>query len=232
VLTWNLFHGRSVPPAGRPLLHPFRRLIAHWDWDVALLQEVPPWWPPLLAEAAAAQWRLALTSRNACMPLRRALASRSPDLIKSNGGGCNAVLARRGILEQTQVRLRVLPERRVAQLLRLEGGLCVVNYHASTKPALAQKELTRLAQIATEWAAGEALLFGGDLNLRHPSLPFEAVAHSTVDFLFAEGLAVVGQQSFPDRTLDLDGSHLKLSDHRPLTVRLAPKREGSVANDG
>src|SRR5688572_13501753 len=54
VLTWNLFHGRARPPAGRPLLNEFARALAGWDWDVALLQEVPPWWPPLLGRAAGA----------------------------------------------------------------------------------------------------------------------------------------------------------------------------------
>ena len=46
VLTWNLMHGRSVPPAGRDLRAEFTAALAGWEWDVALLQEVPPWWPP------------------------------------------------------------------------------------------------------------------------------------------------------------------------------------------
>ena len=45
VLTWNLFHGRAVPPAGRELFDEFATALAGWEWDVALLQEVPPWWP-------------------------------------------------------------------------------------------------------------------------------------------------------------------------------------------
>src|SRR6185369_6435905 len=48
VLTWNLFHGRSVPPSGRSLTSAFAAALAGWEWDVALLQEVPPWFPPLL----------------------------------------------------------------------------------------------------------------------------------------------------------------------------------------
>ena len=48
VLTWNLFHGRSVPDAPRELLADFAARLAGWEWDVALLQEVPPWWPPEL----------------------------------------------------------------------------------------------------------------------------------------------------------------------------------------
>ena len=45
VLTWNLFHGRSVPGARRSLLDEFAARLAEWEWDVALLQEVAPWWP-------------------------------------------------------------------------------------------------------------------------------------------------------------------------------------------
>ena len=82
-------------PAGRDLFEEFAAALARWEWDVALLQEVPPWWPALLAipahgdrapRADLAQFRLPA--------LRRALAMRWPDLIKSNGGGCNAILVR------------------------------------------------------------------------------------------------------------------------------------------
>ena len=81
VLTWNLFHGRAVPPRrarpARPSSPPRSR---GWDWDVALLQEVPPWWPPALARALRAPTqRTALTSRNALLraaPLRRAARAR------------------------------------------------------------------------------------------------------------------------------------------------------------
>ncbi len=45
MLTWNLFHGRCVPAAGHPLKREFAAALAGWDWDVALLQEVPSWWP-------------------------------------------------------------------------------------------------------------------------------------------------------------------------------------------
>jgi hypothetical protein len=50
VLTWDLFHGRFLPPVNRDLSNEFTALIAGWDWDVALLQEVPPWWPGVLGE--------------------------------------------------------------------------------------------------------------------------------------------------------------------------------------
>ena len=79
-------HGRSVPSAGRELFDEFAGALAGWEWDVALLQEVPPWWPaPLAARRRRAAPRAHLAQRTAADPAcdRR----RWPDLIKSNGGG-------------------------------------------------------------------------------------------------------------------------------------------------
>lgn len=121
VLVWNLFHGRAAPAAGRPLLQEFADALAGWEWDVALLQEVPPWWPPRLARHCDADWRSALTSRNQLLPLRRAIASRAPDRLKSNGGGANAFLVRTpwSITAHGRRRLRIRPERRVVHAVRL-----------------------------------------------------------------------------------------------------------------
>src|SRR6478735_5326605 len=47
-LSWNVYHGRSPNPAGRSLLGDFADALAGWEWDVALLQEVPPSWPAVL----------------------------------------------------------------------------------------------------------------------------------------------------------------------------------------
>jgi hypothetical protein len=123
VVSWNLFHGRAVPPAGRPLLHEFATTLAGWEWDVALLQEVPPWWPPLLVRACGDDVALAhvRTSRNALLPVRRALSSRRPDLLKANGGGANAILLRGGLGYDAHARrrLRLRPERRWVHAVRL-----------------------------------------------------------------------------------------------------------------
>jgi len=221
-LTWNLFHGRSVPPAGRSLEREFAQLLAGWEWEVALLQEVPPWWPAPLARAACARQRSALTSRNVLLGVRRAIAERRPDLIKSNGGGCNAILARRPIVAQRAVRLRTLPERRVLQLVRLADGTCVANYHASTRAALAADELARLWEHALAWAGRDPLLAGGDLNLREPRAPagFRRVARRDVDHLFARGLDPQAEALTLARGVRLDGAPVELSDHPPLAVSL------------
>jgi len=224
VLTWNLFHGRSLPPTRHDQTGAFAGLLASWSWDVALLQEVPPWWPPALAQAAGAEQRTARTSRNLGLPIRRALARRDPELMKSNGGGSNAILARVPIASHRAVRLRTWPERRVAQIAVLGDETVVANFHASTRVPLAEQELERLRSLALE-AAGRpraAIVLGGDLNLRHPRVPgFEHLAARDVDHLFAAGLSG-GAASVLDRSAGTDGRRVELSDHPPLLAELGP----------
>jgi endonuclease/exonuclease/phosphatase family metal-dependent hydrolase len=223
VLTWNLFHGRSVPSAGRELATEFAARLAAWEWDAALLQEVPPWWPDLLARAAGADHRTALTSRNPGLAVRRAVALRWPDLIKSNGGGCNAILARETIVEHRTVRLRLWPERRVAQLARLSDGTCLVNFHGSARSTLAEAELERLWEWALAWAGGAPLLLGGDLNLRSPQAPDPDIVHVAerdVDHIFARGLAPSEPARLLDRRAVVSNGEVELSDHLPLLASL------------
>ena len=217
VLTWNLFHGRSQPPSGRSLLREFADTIAGWSWDVALLQEVPPWWPAELARAADAQERHVLTSRNCLLPVRRWIAERHPDLIRSNGGGANAILVRHAAIEShATVRLRRLPERRWAHAVWLAGGPCVVNVHA-TVPARdpQQRDLALAREYALRWAGERPLVFGGDLNQRRPDVPglTHVVGHH-VDHVFVRGFAATGPAERLERG--------ELSDHIPLAIDLRP----------
>jgi endonuclease/exonuclease/phosphatase family metal-dependent hydrolase len=215
VLSWNLFHGRAQPPAGRPLAAEFAATLAGWAWDVALLQEVPPWWPEPLGAAAGASARMALTSRNSCLPLRRAIASRKPDLLRSNGGGCNTILVRGAAIGEHRVReLTKRPERRVMHGITLPGAGWVVNLHASNlPPEQRHADLLLAAATALEWAAGGPLVFGGDLNALRPVFPgMRHVAGHHVDHVFTEGRAAAGEPEVIDAGT--------LSDHKPLRVRL------------
>jgi endonuclease/exonuclease/phosphatase family metal-dependent hydrolase len=213
VLTWNLFHGRAVPPAGRPLRDEFAAALAGWEWDVALLQEVPPWWPPALAAATGAQQRSVLTSRNQLLVVRRAIAVRAPDPIKSAGGGANAILVRGEIREHRVQRLRRLPEGRFCHGVRLDAAW-VVNVHAHNRPpARAWEDDMHALATAREWAMREPLVFGGDLNLRHPKLPgMLHVAGHAVDHVFTDGRPAAGEAEVLDRGT--------LSDHAPVAVTL------------
>jgi endonuclease/exonuclease/phosphatase family metal-dependent hydrolase len=233
VLSWNLFHGRSLPPTDHSLYDEFAAKLDEWSWDVALLQEAPPWWPRRLADELGAEQRSALTSRNSLPALRRAIAERRPELLKSNGGGCNAILSRVPIVEHSTLRLRRRPERRVAQLARLQDGTCVVNVHASTRPVRAMQELERLWAHVLDWAAADRLILGGDLNVRSPTPAPATIVHaaaSGVDHVFARGLipatasdstlGAPGALDRPSREIVLDGRQVELSDHAPLLVRL------------
>jgi len=224
VVTWNLFHGRSLPPAGRSLRDDFAAVLAGWEWDVALLQEVPPWWSPILAMRAGAQERTVLTSRNWLTPLQRALAERLPDLMKSWGGGANAILSRRGIEDHRRTTLRRWPERRVAHAVRMADGAWVANLHATAhRPARAAADLRRARAVALEWSDGAPLVLGGDLNLREPRVPgFVHAAGGKVDHVFCRGWELAASTEALDRG--------RLSDHQPVAVSL--RRSGASASAG
>jgi endonuclease/exonuclease/phosphatase family metal-dependent hydrolase len=216
VLTWNLFHGRSVPDAPREQLAEFAARLAGWEWDVALLQEVPPWWPPELGRASGASARTALTSRNWFLPISRWAARRRPDVIKSWGGGANAILVRGEAVGEHRVHtLRRWPERRVVHGVRLERGWWVCNLHATAhSEARAQADVALAARTAMAWSAGAPVVLGGDLNTRAPVLPaFTHAAGHSVDHLFVRLASVPA----PGRTLDRG----PLSDHLPLVAEVA-----------
>lgn len=214
VLTWNLFHGRAVPGAGRELQAEFAAALAGWAWDVALLQEVPPWWPDALARRLRAQAFAVLTSRNAPRPGRRWLGQRAPDLARSSAGGANAILVRAGGGgPHRALRLTWRPERRLAHAVRLAGGAHVVNLHASTDARAARAELAHAAAWALAGAGGAPLVLGGDLNLPDPVVPgFVHAAGHHVDHVLARGLAPAGPAEVLDRG--------RLSDHPPVAVEL------------
>jgi endonuclease/exonuclease/phosphatase family metal-dependent hydrolase len=215
VLTWNLMHGRSVPPAGRDLLPEFATALAGWDWDAALLQEVPPWWPEPLARRCGADQRLVLTSRNALLPLRRCVAVRWPDMIKSNGGGCNAILTRhQAITEHRSRRLSWRPERRWLHAARIESGTWLGNLHLTVHDEAAARTEAALAAVTMrEWAAGAPVALGGDFNVRTLSLEdFQFAGGHDVDLVFVNQLAPGAQ---PDV---LARGHL--SDHAPVVIEL------------
>jgi endonuclease/exonuclease/phosphatase family metal-dependent hydrolase len=253
-LTWNLFHGRDFPPdpalftlrsrllriterdathvqVNRDLFGVFSKILAGAEWDVALLQEAPPRWSGRLATACDAEAHRVLTSRNWFGPVTSALASFNPDLIASWEGGSNLTLVRAGeIAERRSLALRSgLPERRKMAFTRLGSGLCVVNLHASTADPLAEEEIRLAATTATEWAAGEPLLLGGDFNLRPASSPlFEELegqgfsgptSPNAIDHLLGHNLPVAkAPTALPpeSRELPWHGLRLTASDHAPV----------------
>src|SRR3954464_1534166 len=205
-LTWNLYHGRSPRPVHASLLNEFAAALDHWEWDVALLQEVPPWWPPLLARATGAQERHVLTSRNFGLWVRRAISMRNPDILKSHGGGANAILVRGPIHGHATQRLTYRPERRYAHAVDTDLGR-IVNLHASThREEWAWRDVERARR-----AFADAALFGGDLNLKgRPQLAgYTWLGGNHVDHLYGHGPASY-------EVLDRG----QLSDHPPVRITL------------
>jgi endonuclease/exonuclease/phosphatase family metal-dependent hydrolase len=226
VLTWNLFHGRALPPRDEDLLQAFATRLGGWEWDVALLQEVPPWWPEELARACDAQERHALTSRNALLPLRRALARRRPELTKSNGGGCNAILVRGlgGISAHARRRLRAWPERRVVHAVRDGRGRWFANLHASVhSDTRAHADVAKARAAALRWAGDAPLVLGGDLNVRDPYVSgFLHGGGHGVDHVFVRGLEPAARVEVLERG--------GLSDHVPLRVTLEVSRSSDAGS--
>lgn len=213
VLTWNLKHGRAVPSAGRDLFDEFAAALGSWDWDLGLLQEVPPWWPSSLGDRLAADWRLVLTSRNSLLPVRRAIAERRPDAIKSNGGGANAILVRGdAIVEHRVRRLCVWPERRWVHAVRLhDAGIWAANVHCGG-PA---RDARLAAESASRWAGEAPLVLGGDFNIRRLALDgFACAAEHDVDYVFVRRFSAASDAAVLDRG--------RLSDHAPVAVTIAP----------
>ncbi len=212
VLIWNLKHGRAVPSAGRDLFQEFAAELGGWAWDVALLQEVPPWWPAALGPRLGCQYRLVLTSRNSLLPIRRAIAVRWPDLIKSNGGGCNAILARRGtVVEHRTRRLCLLPERRWVHGVRLKDAPAawVCNLHTGSDGA--QGRLA--AATVLRWAGDAPAVLGGDFNVHDLRLEgWRWGGGRTGDHVFVRGLEPVGDARVLPRG--------RLSDHAPVAVEV------------
>jgi endonuclease/exonuclease/phosphatase family metal-dependent hydrolase len=224
VVSWNLKHGRAVPSAGHELFEEFAAALGRWEWDVALLQEVPPWWPRPLGERLGADWRLVLTSRNFGLAPRRAVARRWPDVIKSNGGGSNAVLVRGegSIVAGRALMLTLRPERRWLLGVRLSSGIWAGTVHLTGgRLRAATREALAAARTMIDWAGGAPVVLGGDFNLRSPALPgFRSAGGFHVDHLFARGFDVAGSLEVLER------GHL--SDHSPIVVDLTPAaRPGS-----
>jgi endonuclease/exonuclease/phosphatase family metal-dependent hydrolase len=215
VLTWNLFHGRSLPPAGRSLRGEFAAALAGWRWDVAVLQEVPPWWPGPLAEAAGAERHFrALTSRNWCLPLQRLAAETFPDGMKAGGGGANAILTRGPAEDHRRVRLRWWPERRVAHGVRLAGAGWVANLHATVRDERrAREEVESAAAALAGWAGDGPAILAGDFNLWRPEAHgLTRVAGRGVDHVLVRGWEAAEAPEVLARR--------GLSDHAPVAVTL------------
>ena len=223
VLTWNLFHGRSVPDAPRELLRRVRRARSPAGSGTSrCCRRCRRGGRRRSGARAGASARTALTSRNWLLP-RRALGRAAPPRP-------HQVLGRR---RQRDPRARRGGRRapRCARCARgPSGAWCTACAWSAAggsatctprrTPRRARRPTSRCAAAtAIAWAAGAPVVLGGDLNTRAPAgarASTHAAGHS-VDHVFARRLRAGG----PGRTLDRG----RLSDHAPVLARALPRKD-------
>ncbi len=188
VRTWNIAHGRDVPPDSghthvrRKLLREMARVMIEDAPDLVLLQEVPVWAGPLLGKETGMGVTLApaygahIPFAHVPLPLAvgAAVGRALPDIVRTQvEGQANALLYAADLLlvsarrSQLNPRTRLRGEPRIAQLARLRHrrvGLefAVANVHADSGDN--REQLERAGYVLEQFARGAPMLLGGDLN--------------------------------------------------------------------
>lgn len=189
VRTWNVAHGRDVPPAGGRYGHVRRKLLGEMtelatadEPDLVVLQEVPVWAGDLLRERSgmgvtmAASYGAHVPFVHVPLPLAvgSALGRAMPDLVRTQvEGQANALLYGEGLLlvsarrVQLNERTRLRGEPRIAHLVRLRHRrsgreFAVANVHADWADSRTQVE--KAAHVLLRFARGAPALLAGDLN--------------------------------------------------------------------
>ena len=230
VASWNLFHGRAVPPVRRDLLGDYAAALAGADWDLCGLQEVPPWWARPLAEAAGASGSVVRTSllRGTLPAAQRAFGASDPERLGVRGAAVNVLLVRPTagrIVGQRSAALRRAPQRRTVHAVRIArpagGAFWAANVHAHNRPAdAAERDVVAALTHVRAWAGDEPAILVGDLNLDTTAARLVAarerlvwLAGQRVDHVLGTpGTSSPGQSvAFRPRTLDRSAV---LSDHR------------------
>jgi endonuclease/exonuclease/phosphatase family metal-dependent hydrolase len=188
VRTWNIAHGRDVPPgpgyghARRKLLAEMCAVLVEDDPDIVLLQEVPIWAGPLLREHTGMGVTLAdaygahVPFLHVPLPLAAgaALGRALPDIVRTQFEGQGQALLYGPDLLLVSTRRVLLNEHRwfrgeprIAQLVRLRHRkvgveLAVGNVHADHGGAPAQLE--KAGFVLERFARGAPMILGGDMN--------------------------------------------------------------------
>jgi endonuclease/exonuclease/phosphatase family metal-dependent hydrolase len=195
VRSWNVFHGRTVPPGRHAYLEQAVGLVTQDNPDVVCLQELPLWslerlegWTGMAAFGARTRHRLGRFGRRATDvhhgAFRSLLTGQANAVLVARrhavGGHCRLVLNNRAFVAREGRRLGLSlgtrlawsAERRVCQALRITPAagppLVLVHLHAThlLDCRCAETELRRAVRFGEELAAaGEPLVVAGDLNL-------------------------------------------------------------------
>ncbi len=228
IRTWNVFHGNADPPRRHGYLQAMLELASANRPDVLCLQELPVWsllriddWAGMHAVRAITRPPLwpgrvsAWTTRLHQGLFRSALA-----------GQANAILVDRSYEVEDLGHERISDsgrERRLVQVVRIDGRLVVANLHATNdmrQPEVPSAELTRARLFAEEVARpGEPVVIAGDFNLRQPKLPGYTDGIDGIDHILVRGAKTSGPFVWPIERRTQNG--LVLSDHAPVDVQLS-----------
>ena len=123
------------------------------------------------ARRAGASARTALTSRNALLPLRRAVAARAarPHEVQRRRRATRSSCAAAAVAEHRRPRLRCGPSGASCTPCAADG-VWVGNLHAQVHDeARAQADLAARPRRCSRWAGGAPAVLGGDRNTRRPA---------------------------------------------------------------
>jgi hypothetical protein len=213
VRTWNLFHGNTVPPERRAYLQEMVELITTDDPDVVCLQEVPLWaltllekWSGMRAVVAIGAQPLVLSAE-----LGRLITELHHGLLRSavTGEGIATLVARRhSIVDE---RRDSVGPKRVLLGIQLDDGPFVGNFHV-TGGAEAEGQFSQVVELAQ----GDAVVLGGDVNLRPPYdlVGFSDPLADSIDQILVRGLPSSAPFAWPSERRRVDGR--LLSDHAPV----------------
>jgi len=224
VRSWNLFHGNSVPPGRRAYLREMVKLITVDRPEIVCLQELPVWSLRHLGEWSGMQCTAAIARRPRVGSAR--LGGRLTDLhhgvLRSAlTGEADAILVAPGfeVTGEQVVEVSRGGLRRIAQCLRLDGGILVANFHTT-----GDDQLRRVADLVED---AEQAIVAGDANLR----PGEGSTYDLlrtrgyseplagrIDQILVRGLPSSPGFAWPDERRRVEGS--LLSDHAPVELHV------------
>jgi endonuclease/exonuclease/phosphatase family metal-dependent hydrolase len=254
IRSWNLFHGNTSPPTQTTYLEEMARLASADRPDVLLLQEIPVWallrlaeWTGMTAIGDVAQ-RPVFGPFPITAGMGRTLTSLRSGLLRSAfSGQGNAILLGAGLAPQSHeavvlnppafrkeegrrlgldllLRLAWAKERRVCQIVRLDGGLLIANLHASSFAGdrrVAAAEVGRAeAAVLARAADGDTVVIGGDFNVEGDAAALEGFSAPGpwIDHILVRGAQASPPRTWPDEQRSRGG--MLLSDHPPIEVEI------------
>jgi endonuclease/exonuclease/phosphatase family metal-dependent hydrolase len=226
VRTWNLFHGNAMPPKRRAYLRQMVELVTADEPGIVCLQEVPIWALRHLAAWSGMQAFGAIAaSPRGSAELGRWLTELNHGLLRSAfTGQANAVLVARGLDARDEGALQISErgERRVCQLLRVDGLGAVGNFHATGGSPADDQFQRAVDYVAT---ADERAIVAGDANLRPGNgqtydrlrtLDFSEPLPHSIDQILARGLPATRPVAWAEERRRVGGT--LLSDHAPVEL--------------